>query len=75
MGIWRADSKGRSKQTVRWAIATAVAFPQKSESILSRHQKTMRFCLRLRFLAKLFVSAKMSVNRIGIRQKIVSKFD
>ena len=32
--VLRADSKGRSKQTVRWTVCPAVAFPQKSESVL-----------------------------------------
>ena len=27
MGIWRVDSNGRSKQTVRWTVCPAVAFP------------------------------------------------
>ena len=33
LGIWRVDSKGRSKQTVRWTVCPAVASPQRSESV------------------------------------------
>ena len=33
--VLRTDSKGRSKQTVRWTVCPAVAFPQKSESVLT----------------------------------------
>ena len=33
-GHLETDSKGRSKQTVRWTVCPAVVFPQKSESTL-----------------------------------------
>ena len=44
LGIWRADSKGRSKQTVRWTVCPAVAFPQKSESVLPHQAKKPLLC-------------------------------
>ena len=52
LGIWRADSKGRSKQTVRWTVCPAVARPQASESVLPWRIFRLPQQLCPRFVAK-----------------------
>ena len=43
-GYLEGGFERRLLATVRWTVATAVAFPQKSESIFPHHQRNL-FCL------------------------------